>query len=148
MHVIKQFLFSISLTTLFLQACSASQSLPVEQAIPTESVAPLESLAPAAVPIQETVVAPITEASPVAEADAVDCLGGETSPIAESIAEEYEFTDYAEVVTWFCNGAEFEDILVALETEAQTGTPAEEMLQMLADGFSWEDIWQFVGLTE
>ena len=82
------------------------------------------------------------------ETEASDCLGGEVSPIGESIADDYEFTDYAEVITWFCNGAEFEDILVALETESLTGTPAEEMLQMLADGFTWDEIWQLVGLTE
>jgi len=82
------------------------------------------------------------------ETEAPDCLGGEVSPIGESIVEDYEFTDYAEVITWFCNGAEFEDILVALETESLTGTPAEEMLQMLAAGFTWEEIWQLVGLTE
>ena len=29
-----------------------------------------------------------------------------------------------------------------------TGTPAEEMLQMLADGFTWDEIWQSIGLTE
>ena len=77
-----------------------------------------------------------------------DCLDGEVSPIGQSIAEDYDFTNYEEVITWFCNGAEFEDILVALETESQTGTPAEEMLHMLADGFTWDEIWQTIGLTE
>jgi alkylation response protein AidB-like acyl-CoA dehydrogenase len=51
-------------------------------------------------------------------------------------------------MTWFCSGAEFEDILVALQTEDQTGTPAEEMLVMLAEGFTWEEIWLVIGLTE
>ena len=76
-----------------------------------------------------------------------DCLCGGISPIGQSIAEEYESTSYEQVMTWFCNGAEFEDILVALETEAQTDTSAYEMLKMLADGFTWEEIWQLVGLT-
>jgi hypothetical protein len=98
--------------------------------------------------MQETVPVPAPEATPVAETASPDCLGGEISPIGQSIAEDYEFTDYAEVITWFCNGAEFEDILVALETESQTGTPAEEMLGMLADGFTWDEIWQTIGLTE
>ena len=86
--------------------------------------------------------------TPSAEPAPPDCLGGEVSPIGQSIADEYEFTSYEEVITWFCNGAEFEDILVALETESQIGAPAEEMLQMLADGFTWDEIWQLVGLTE
>jgi len=86
---------------------------------------------------------------PTAQVETVepDCLGGETSPIGQSIADDYESTSYEQVMTWFCNGAEFEDILVALETEAQTDTSADEMLKMLADGFTWEEIWQLVGLT-
>ena len=80
------------------------------------------------------------EPTPGTETSAPDCLDGEVSPIGGAIAEEYDFTSYEEVITWFCNGAEFEDILVALETESQTGTPA--------DGFTWEEIWQQVGLTE
>jgi len=140
-----RFLFPALLVTLLLHACGAPQSQPVEQVAPTALGS--QSL-PTAVPTQEIETTPVTEASPATETDTADCLAGEPSPIAESIAEEYEFTDYGEVVTWFCDGAEFEDILVALETESQTGTPAEEMLQMLADGFSWEDIWAFVGLTD
>ncbi len=78
----------------------------------------------------------------------LNCLGDKINPIAEAIADEYENTDYKQVMTWFCNGSEFEDILVALETEIQTDTTADEMLQMLAGGFSWADIWQVTGLTE
>ncbi len=68
------------------------------------------------------------------------------NPIGESIADEYDFVTYDDVMAWFCEGAAFEDIVVALETEALTDTPAEEMLQMLADGFTWEEIWFVVGL--
>jgi len=77
-----------------------------------------------------------------------DCRGDEVNPIAQTIAEDYEFTTYKEVMTWFCNGAEFEDILVALETEEISAVPAEEMLRMLADGFTWEDIWLLIGVIE
>ena len=77
-----------------------------------------------------------------------DCLSGGTNRIGQAIDDEYEYASYEEVMTWFCNGAEFEDILVALQTEDLTGTPAEEMLAMLADGFTWEEIWLVVGLTE
>lgn len=88
------------------------------------------------------------EAAPPAEVAAPNCLGDEISPIGQSIANDYETASYEQVMAWFCNGAEFEDILVALETETQTGTPADDMLQMLANGFTWEEIWQLVGLTE
>jgi hypothetical protein len=77
-----------------------------------------------------------------------DCLNDKINSIGQSIAEDYENASYEQVMIWFCDGAEFEDILVALETEEQTGTPAFEMLRMLSDGFSWEEIWLLIGLTE
>jgi len=81
------------------------------------------------------------------ETAAPDCQAGEINPIGQSIADDYESITYEQVMTWFCNGAEFEDILVALETEAETDTTAGDMLKMLADGRTWEEIWQIVGLT-
>ena len=139
----KRFLFPISLIILLVHACSAPPSLPPKQVAPTSNLSQQKPVVPTDEPTQ-----PSSEAIQVAETVPPDCLGGEVSPIGVSISEDYEFTDYAEVITWFCNGAELEDILVALETESQTGTPAEEMLQMLADGFTWDEIWQLVGLTE
>ncbi|MGB7876358.1 MAG: hypothetical protein WBL25_18405 [Anaerolineales bacterium] len=144
----KRFLLPVLLITLLVHACGVGQSLPLEQNTPTPQVSQPETVDPISEPTQEIVQTPVTEATSVAETMSPDCLGGEVSPIGESIADEYDFTDYAEVVTWFCNGAEFEDILVALETESQSGTPAEELLQMLADGFTWEEIWRLTGLTE
>jgi hypothetical protein len=76
------------------------------------------------------------------------CLGDNVSPIGMAIADQYKSASYKQIMTWFCNGAEFEDILVALETEIQTNTTADEILQMLAEGFSWEDIWLITGLTD
>ncbi|MES0362041.1 MAG: hypothetical protein ABUK20_14055, partial [Anaerolineales bacterium] len=87
------------------------------------------------------------ETQPV-ETPEAECPGEEINNIGQGIADEYDFTSYEEVMTWFCSGAEFEDILVALQTEDQAGTPTEEMLVMLADDFSWEEIWLVVGLTE
>lgn len=77
-----------------------------------------------------------------------NCLGEEINIIGQAIADEYEFASYEEVMTWFCNGAEFEDIMIALQTEDQTEEPAEEILIMLADGFTWEEIWSLLGLNE
>jgi len=148
MIVQKRFLLLILLIVLLVPACSAPTTSLPEQVVPTAPVAQPESLEPTLEPTQETESESAPEATLGVETEAPDCLGGEVSPIGESIAGDYEFTDYAEVITWFCNGAEFEDILVALETESLTGTPAEEMLQMLADGFTWDEIWGLVGLTE
>jgi hypothetical protein len=149
-HLQKRFLFPVFLIALLVHACSAPASPPVEGAIPTAPISQPEAVDPTLEPTQETVPAPtpVPEATLLPEITSTDCLNGEVSPIAESIAGDYEFTDYTEVVTWFCNGAEFEDILVALETESQTGTPADDMLQMLAEGFTWDEIWKLTGLAE
>lgn len=132
-------------------ACSALQ--PLVGGLQTPAVLPsayptLPTAAePDTIPLQETdetqqaVPAPVETVPP-------NCLGDEISPIGKAIAEEYDSTSYEQVMTWFCNGAEFEDILVALETEAQTGALAGEMLQMLADGFTWDDIWQTLDFEE
>ena len=136
--MLRHFVIPILAVTLILTACSGQPSTPVVQ----------DASPPQPEPTQGTVDESVTEPTMGAETEAPDCLGGEVSPIGQSIAEEYDFTSYEEVMTWFCNGAEFEDILVALETESQTGMPAEGMLQMLVDGFTWDEIWQQVGLTE
>ena len=133
---------------LLITACSVAAGSPVEpesldkptevqsnNAPVVETTVPAETLQPI-----EATTSPVETASP-------NCLGEEISPIGQSIADDYDSVTYEQVITWFCNGAEFEDILVALETEEQTDTSANEMLKMLADGFTWEEIWQLVGLT-
>ena len=88
------------------------------------------------------------ETSQLIETSEPDCPIDGTNRIGEAIANEYDLASYEDVMTWFCAGAEFEDIMVALQTEELTGIPAEELLVMLADGFSWEEIWLVVGLTD
>lgn len=82
------------------------------------------------------------------ETSAADCYGPEVHPIGQSVASQYEEVTYEQVMGWFCNGAEFDDILVALLTARQTGKPAENFLAMLAKGQTWDEIWQSVGLTD
>jgi hypothetical protein len=77
-----------------------------------------------------------------------DCLGPELHPMGQEIADQFEEATYEEVMTWFCNGAEFEDILVALQTEKETGELAEDLLELLAEGQTWEEIWDVIGLTD
>ena len=131
-----QFINLILITLALLTACSGAPASPTEAKTPDTST-----------DLQST-TAPVIETSMPAETASANCLGDEVSPIGQSIAEEYEAASYEQVMTWFCNGAEFEDILVALETEAQTEASADEMLKMLADGFTWDEIWQVIGLTE
>ncbi len=150
--MVKRILFSALVISLLVAACAA----PSEPA----SLNPTEG--PATEAVQDIPVVPThtsepgqleqespqqKETQPV-ETPVADCPGEETNTIGQGIADEYEFASYEVVMTWFCNGAEFEDILVALQTEEQNGTAAEEMLVMLAGGFSWEEIWLVVDLIE
>lgn len=143
-----RFLITTLLITLLVSACSAPPLPSAEQNVPTAPASQQEPVEPTPQLTPEMAPEPVQDATPEVETAPPNCLGGAASPIGQSIAEEYESVSYDQVLTWFCNGAEFEDILVALETESLTGTPAEEMLQMLADGFSWEEIWQIIELTE
>ena len=78
-----------------------------------------------------------------------DCYQDGEHPIAVSIVEQFpEITSYNEVMVWFCNGAQFEDILNALTTEEMTSVDANEILTMIADGMSWDQIWLELGVTE
>jgi hypothetical protein len=139
----------ILITLVLITACGVESSPTIEPDVPvmtTKVQENHETVVETLVP-PETLTPIKTTPSP-AETAAPNCLGDEVSPVGQSIADDYEFASYQQVMTWFCNGAEFEDILVALETESQTGTPADEMLQMLADGFTWDEIWQIIGLTD
>jgi uncharacterized lipoprotein NlpE involved in copper resistance len=78
-----------------------------------------------------------------------DCYEDGLHPAAQSIAEEYgHLTDYEEIMVWFCNGAEFEDILNALLTEEMTNINAEKLLHRVADGETWNDIWIDLEIVE
>lgn len=75
-----------------------------------------------------------------------DCAGSERHPIGQSIAETYEVS-YERVMTWFCGGYSFENILIALETSEAVDVPADTLLQMLLEK-EWEEIWVEVGFTD
>jgi len=84
-----------------------------------------------------------------APSNGATCYGEDQHPIAVSIADQFTtITNYDEIMTWFCKGAQFEDILNALATEEITGIEAEAMLRMVAEGFTWDEIWLELGVTE
>lgn len=106
---------------------------------------PTPVVPPSATPAQTTTAAPpAPESTPPAAA----CPDADAAGLAQSIAHGFTFTSAEEVLAWFCAGADFEDIIIALETEEQANVPAEEMLSMLAAGLTWEEIWQSIGLIE
>ena len=115
---------------------------------PTQIATPIAQDTPAPPTSTQVDIQPQPEATQPQATAGAECLGEEDNRIGRAIDAEYENASYEQVMSWFCNGAEFEDIMTALQTEEQTGTPAEEMLVMLANGFTWEEIWQVIGLTE
>ena len=143
------FLLALTLTA----ACTTPVS-PTFEAVFPDSVDRADPSDPILAPtetIAEVISEPIeleAQTSSQSEIVQTDCPSVDVIPIGQSIADEYETASYEQVMTWFCDGAEFEDILVALETETLTETTADEMLQMLANDFTWNEIWQLLGLTE
>lgn len=78
-----------------------------------------------------------------------ECYEDGEHPIGVSIAEQFPaITTYKEVMHWFCNGALFEDILNALATEELTSIDADEILHMIAEGQTWNEVWLELGVTE
>ena len=65
-------------------------------------------------------------------------------PLAVSMTEQYEAT-YDEIMTLYCDGYAFSDILLALETEQLVDQSTEELL-LLLDTSTWEEIWQDLGV--
>jgi hypothetical protein len=148
-HMVKRVLMPALVVMLLVGAC-------------TSPTPPNPTEGPATATIQEILIVPTSTSLPeqivqeeptlaltdIVETPEAACPGEDINGIGQGIADEYEFSGYKEVMSWFCDGAEFEDILVALQTEDQTGVQAEEMLVMLAEGLSWEDIWLVVDLME
>ena len=133
----------ISIFLLVSCATNPGNPAPVSEAV--HPIATDEQTSPSTTQVSPA----LTESVPNPPAiQVVNCASEDINLIGQSIADPYPFTTVEEVMTWFCDGAEFEDILMALETEELNGTPAEEMLEMRVEGFSWDDIWLIVGFVE
>lgn len=127
-----------------LAACAGKGPTPTPIEAPVQPSAATEQVSPT--PAQVTPASTASEVTPV-ETGAANCATEDANKIGESITKSYPFTSPEEVMTWFCQGAEFEDILTALETEEVNGTAAEDMLLMRAEGLTWEEIWEVVGFN-
>ena len=138
---------------LMLAACGPAEAVSPSGEAPSQTALPLqaEESPGELLPIEPAVPAGESVPEGTTEEDAAlptNCASPEANALGASTAADYPTLATPEqVMGWFCDGAEFEDILTALETADQTGTLAEEMLQMLAAGMTWEEIWQVVGLT-
>ena len=67
-------------------------------------------------------------------------------PLAEGMAEQFEVS-YEEIMTWYCDGYAFSDILLALETEQLVDQPARDLLNLLQT-HTWEEIWIDLGVDQ
>lgn len=83
------------------------------------------------------------------------CTGEKASshPLAAKIVERFSngegegaAVSEEQVMTWFCQGNSFGEIMLALMTQKFDGTNPEEMLQMRKDGIGWGNIWKDKGL--
>lgn len=75
-----------------------------------------------------------------------NCSALNPHPMAEGMAEQFDVT-YDQVMTWYCDGYAFSDILLALETELLVDQSAEELLSMF-DNQTWEEIWSELGVEK
>jgi hypothetical protein len=76
----------------------------------------------------------------------INCTDTNPHPIGQSIAGTYSLS-YQQVMTWFCSGYSFENILVALETSEAVDLPVDMLLQMLLEK-EWEEIWDEIGFLD
>ncbi len=145
-------LFLAMFLATFLLACSEQETLTLDanqettetQTAPMEVASPTESQPQAT----ETLAQQATQTPLLDETSGPDCLGPDIHPIGQSIAETFPEVTYEQVMVWFCNGAAFEDILLALETAKLSEEQPEELLALLAEGSTWEEIWQSLNLLE
>lgn len=79
------------------------------------------------------------------------CTGEKDSPhplaakIVERFGEEISLTE-DQVMTWFCEGNSFGQIMLALVTQKFDGSKPEDILEMRKNGMGWGNIWKEKGL--
>jgi hypothetical protein len=130
-------------------ACSGRRKL-------SEPVSPAVTALPRQTAILPQLVLPTQMGIPVQTDQSVAAEGVDRTycdnpekihPVGESIARNYQL-QYADVLVIYCDGYSFDEILLALETEAQSGTAARELLLRRDAGESWDEIWFELGLIE
>ncbi len=73
----------------------------------------------------------------------------EPHPLVTSLAERYDVTQ-GDVSQFFCDGYSIEAIMMALLTSEIDGVVVEwsDMLALLADHYSWDQIWEITGIID
>jgi len=73
--------------------------------------------------------------------DEAYCSGELVHPIGESIADTFDIA-YDEIMHYYCQGSDFEDILLALETASESKVPFSEVILSRQEQQPWEQIWE------
>ena len=89
--------------------------------------------------------APEESAGVAIENPDTNCSAINPHPVAEGMTETFEIT-YDEVMTLYCDGYAFSDILLALETSELVDQSPEALLARLRTR-SWQEIWDEFGVS-
>lgn len=134
------------LLLLFLTGCGADSLKSIQRSLQWETTAgdetaaePAEGESPAEPAEGESLPEPT-------ENPETNCSVLNPHPLAEGMAEQFGVS-YDQIMTWYCDGYAFSDILLALETEELVDQSTEEILSMLEDS-TWEEIWQELGVDK
>jgi hypothetical protein len=65
--------------------------------------------------------------------------------VAQSLADAYD-VPIEEIMTWFCEGYGFGEIVHALQTSEETDFSPEELLTLKTELGGWGQVWQELGL--
>jgi hypothetical protein len=148
-QLLKRLLIQVCFT-IFFAACSAGQGVEAPASTPSPTPflpARLDStgnLSEAAMNLDSSEQTTVPQ--PVLAVD-IHCTETDPHPLGQSIAGTYKVS-YEQVMTWFCSGISFDNILIALETSTAAGIPANLLLEMHLQGESWETIWDTIGFVE
>ena len=169
MKYLNQLILLLFLSLLLIACGGASTSLPTDAPppdaaepaapadtgpTPTDYIYPTERSpitatfrpedAAAATATVEAFVEAVTAGVPV-----TSCTEVNPHPVGQSIAETYpDAVTYDEVMTHFCSGYIFEDILTGIETGLETGEPLADVLALYDELESWEATWAAFGLLD
>jgi hypothetical protein len=92
--------------------------------------------------LEETAPPDTLDAAPTAN---IHCTETDPHPIAQSIAETYG-ASYDEVMSFFCTGVAFEDIVLAYQTAELVEIEVKEALTLWYDFGSWDAVWEELGI--
>jgi hypothetical protein len=87
---------------------------------------------------------PVEPAAALAENPDTNCAAVNPHPLGQSMAETFEIS-YDEVMTLYCDGYAFSDILLALETSTLVDQTPAALLARLRTR-SWQEIWDEFGV--